>query len=47
MDPAGRVWVGSMDTSENEPLGELYRLDAGGTLTPVVKGVTVSNGTGW
>ena len=47
VDPAGRVWVGSMDISEKEPLGELYRLDSGGTLTPVVKGTTVSNGLGW
>jgi sugar lactone lactonase YvrE len=47
VDPAGRVWVGSMHTAESEPLAELYRLDAGGTLTTVVKGVTVSNGLGW
>jgi sugar lactone lactonase YvrE len=46
-DPAGRVWVGSMDVGESKPLGVLYRLDAGGTLTPVVEGVTVSNGLGW
>jgi sugar lactone lactonase YvrE len=47
VDPAGRVWVGSMDINEKEPIGTLYRLDSGGTLTPVVKGVTVSNGLGW
>jgi sugar lactone lactonase YvrE len=47
VDPAGRVWVGSMHVAEAEPLGELYRLDAGGVLTTVVKGVTVSNGLGW
>ena len=47
VDPAGRVWVGSMDIKEKEPLGTLYRLDTGGTLTPVVKGATVSNGIGW
>lgn len=47
VDPAGRVWVGSMHTAESEPLGELYRLDPGRVLTPVVKGVTVSNGIGW
>jgi sugar lactone lactonase YvrE len=47
VDPAGRVWVGSMHVHEAEPLGELYRLDAGGVLTTVVKGVTVSNGIGW
>ena len=47
VDPAGRVWVGSMDIKEKEPLGTLYRLDTGGALTPVVKGATVSNGIGW
>ncbi|HTB53743.1 MAG TPA: SMP-30/gluconolactonase/LRE family protein [Trebonia sp.] len=47
VDPAGRVWVGSMDIKEKDPLGTLYRLDTGGTLTPVVKGATVSNGIGW
>lgn len=47
VDPAGRVWVGSMHTGETEPLGELYRLDRGSVLTPVVRGVTVSNGLGW
>ena len=47
VDPAGRLWVGSMDAEEAKPLGELYRLDAGGVLTAVVSGVTVSNGLGW
>jgi sugar lactone lactonase YvrE len=47
VDAAGRVWVGSMSTSETDPVGKLYRLDPGGTLTTVVKGVTISNGIGW
>jgi sugar lactone lactonase YvrE len=47
VDPAGRVWIGSMHTGETEPLGELYRLDPGGVLTPVARSVTVSNGLGW
>jgi sugar lactone lactonase YvrE len=47
VDPAGRVWVGSMDISEAQPLGHLYRLDAGGTMKAVVESVTVSNGLGW
>jgi len=47
VDPAGRVWVGSMHIAETEPLGVLYRLDPGRVLTPVVTGVTVSNGLGW
>jgi len=47
VDHAGRVWVGSMHVEEAEPLGALYRLDPGRVLTPVVKGVTVSNGISW
>jgi sugar lactone lactonase YvrE len=47
VDPAGRVWVGSMHAEETEPLGELYRLDPRGVLTPVVAEATVSNGLGW
>jgi sugar lactone lactonase YvrE len=47
VDPAGRVWIGSMHANETEPLGTLYRLDPGRVLTPVVTGVTVSNGLGW
>ncbi|HEX4833687.1 MAG TPA: SMP-30/gluconolactonase/LRE family protein [Trebonia sp.] len=51
VDPAGRVWVGTMHTAETQPLGTLYRLDAnagtGGVLTPVGLGATVSNGLGW
>ena len=47
IDPAGRLWVGSMHAGESEPLGELYRLGGGGVLTTVLKGVTISNGLGW
>jgi sugar lactone lactonase YvrE len=47
VDPAGRVWAGTMHKGETEPLGALYRLDAGGKLTTVIAGATVSNGIGW
>ena len=47
VDPAGRVWVGSMHIDETEPCGELYRLDPGRVLTTILTGVTVSNGLGW
>jgi sugar lactone lactonase YvrE len=46
-DPRGRVWIGTMDIGERDDVGVLYRLDPGGVLTPVVFGVTVSNGLGW
>jgi sugar lactone lactonase YvrE len=47
VDPAGRVWVGSMDVEENAPVGQFYRLDPGGILTALLTEVTVSNGIGW
>lgn len=47
VDPAGRVWAGSMHIGETEPVGELYRLDPGGRMTTVVTNVTISNGLGW
>lgn len=46
-DPRGRVWIGTMDIGERDDVGVLYRLDPGGVLTPVIFGVTVSNGLGW
>lgn len=47
VDPAGRVWIGSMHKGETDPLGDVFRLDHGGVLTPMVRKVTVSNGIGW
>ena len=47
-DPGGRLWVGSMDREEREPLGCLYRFDAAsGQLSAMETGITVSNGLGW
>ncbi|MGH3170241.1 MAG: SMP-30/gluconolactonase/LRE family protein [Trebonia sp.] len=47
VDPAGRVWIGSMHKGETDQVGALYRLDPGGALSPVAKGAIVSNGLGW
>ena len=47
VDPAGRVWIGTMHLGESDPVGELYRLNRDGTLSPVVRKVTISNGLGW
>lgn len=44
-DPQGRFWVGTLD-DQREPKGALYRFEDG-KLTPMVQGVTVSNGLGW
>lgn len=46
-DPAGRLWVGTMDRREEEPLGCLYRVSDGGAIAAMQRGVTVSNGLGW
>src|ERR1700689_2979293 len=34
VDPAGRVWAGSMHVAEAEPVGELYRLHPRGRTNP-------------
>jgi sugar lactone lactonase YvrE len=46
-DPQGRFWAGSMAYDETQGAGTLYRMDPDGTVTPVVTGVTISNGLGW
>jgi D-xylonolactonase len=43
-DPAGRVFCGTMPTSERQ--GRLYRLDPDGTLTKLLDGIGCSNGMG-
>ena len=46
-DSLGRLWVGTMDRNEKEPLGALYKIS--GTASPVriLPGITVSNGLAW
>jgi sugar lactone lactonase YvrE len=46
-DPRGRFWAGTMDMDEEQALGSLYMLDAGGNLRRQWQGVTVSNGLAW
>jgi sugar lactone lactonase YvrE len=46
-DPQGRFWAGSMAYDERPGAGTLYRMGHDGTVTPVVTGVTISNGLGW
>ncbi|TCP56576.1 sugar lactone lactonase YvrE [Tamaricihabitans halophyticus] len=45
-DPRGRLFVGTMHTERAPGTAALYRLD-GTELTPVLTGLTVSNGLGW
>lgn len=46
-DPAGRFWCGTMDLSEERPLGTLYRTGSDRVAHPTVREVTISNGMGW
>jgi sugar lactone lactonase YvrE len=46
-DPQGRLWAGTMDVEEREPIGTLYRVTGGGEVEAVLPEVTISNGLGW
>jgi sugar lactone lactonase YvrE len=46
-DPQGRFWAGSMAFDETPGAGSLYRLDPGGGVTAVLRGLTIANGLGW
>jgi sugar lactone lactonase YvrE len=46
-DAAGRFWAGSTHVEGTTPVGSLYRLDTGGQATPMLGGLTISNGIDW
>lgn len=46
-DPQGRFWAGSMALDQQPGAASLHRLDADGTVTRVLRGLTISNGLGW
>jgi len=46
-DAAGRFWAGTMSLHGEKGAGTLYRLDPDRTVTPVIAGVSISNGIGW
>ena len=43
-DAAGRFWAGTMDNSEEEATGSLYRLEPDRSWTKVDSGYRVTNG---
>jgi sugar lactone lactonase YvrE len=43
VDPAGRLWFGSMDDAESAPSGAIYRAAADG-LVRVIDGIVITNG---
>lgn len=46
-DPLGRFWAGSMAWSKADGAGSLYRMDTDGTVTTVLRDVSISNGMAW
>ncbi|WP_433258384.1 SMP-30/gluconolactonase/LRE family protein [Streptosporangium sp. CA-135522] len=46
-DPDGRAWAGTMAYDQTPGAATLYRLDPGPIATPVLPGLTISNGLGW
>ena len=45
-DPAGRLWIGTMDKNAKPYQGKLYRLE-GSNLVSVIESVSISNGLAW
>lgn len=45
VDPAGRFWAGSIDTTQLD--GKLYRLDPDGSQHTLLHDVGIANGLGW
>lgn len=46
-DPQGRFWAGSMRQKQDAATGSLDRLGYDGRITPIVNGLTISNGLAW
>jgi len=47
VDPAGRFWAGTMGVDHRPGVGTLYRLDPDLRVSPMVTGVSISNGLDW
>lgn len=43
-DAAGRLWIGTMNETDDAPTGTLFRFDAGHVATPMETGIRISNG---
>lgn len=44
VDPAGRLWFGTMDNNEKEATGRFYRYEAGGVVEAGLPAVAITNG---
>ncbi len=47
VDARGRFWAGTMNMHRVRHEGTLYRLDTDGSVSPVLTGVSTSNGIDW
>lgn len=46
-DRNGRFWAGTTAYDEREGVGTLFRLDPEGSVTPMLRGLTIPNGMAW
>ncbi|WP_420574603.1 SMP-30/gluconolactonase/LRE family protein [Kordia sp.] len=46
-DPNGNLWIGSMDYSQTNPGGNLYKVNASGKTDKMLGNITISNGIVW
>lgn len=46
-DPNGNLWIGSMDYSQTNPGGNLYKVTASGKVDKMLGNITISNGIVW
>ena len=47
IDPAGRLWIGTVDLTTFRPCGSLYVVEPNGTYQTRLSGIRCSNGLGW
>jgi len=46
-DPLGNLWIGTMDNSEKERIGRLWRIDSSGEASVFLDGIGVANTLAW
>jgi D-xylonolactonase len=44
VDPAGRLWFGTMDNEEGEKSGAFYRFERGAVVRTGIEGIAITNG---
>lgn len=46
-DPAGRMWIGSMDKKGETGRGSVYRIDQDGSFKKIIPAISIPNGFSW